>query len=134
MSIRTASIPVGATITPSGGTATSLALLGSDATSARAFLASSGVTPLTRTELNFVCKQPKPSSGAPGGFTQGRASVKLTVPKTLSNTARTLNSGSVEIAIDPETTAAELLAIKTNLILVLADSDFDQLWLNQSVD
>lgn len=134
MSIRTASIPVGATFAPTGGTATSLVLLNSDAKETKAFIGTTGVTPLTRSELTFVGKPPKVSSSAPGGFTQGRASVKITVPKVLANLARTLNSAEFSIAIDPETTAAEVDAIKSAMINLIIDADFSQLWLNQSTD
>lgn len=134
MSIRLASIPVGATFSPTGGTATSLVLLSSDSSSAKAFIGSSGVTPLTRTEIQFSGKPARTASGTPGGFTQGRASAKVVVPKTLANLARTLNTGTIEISIDPETTAAELVALKSALVNLLTDADFDQLWLNQSLD
>ncbi len=134
MTIRNSSVALGATFSPTGGTATSLVALGGDTTTTKTFVGTTGVTPLTRTEISFTGKLAKPSETAPGGFTQGRASLKLTVPKVLANTNRTLNSASVEIALDPETTSVELTAIKSLLINLLNDSDFDQLWLNQSID
>lgn len=134
MSIRNASVPVGATFSPTGGTATSLVLLSGDSATSRAFVGTSGVTPLTRTELTFSSKLPKVSPSAPGGFTQGRASVKITVPKVLANLNRTLNSATLEIALDPETTSTDLAAIKSLLVNLIVDVDFDQLWLNQSID
>ncbi len=134
MGIRTASIALGATFAPTGGTATSVVLINQDASNAKAFVAAPGVTPLTRTELTFASSTSKPNSSSPGGFTQGRASVKVTTPKVLANAARTLNSARVEISIDPETSAADLIALKSILINVINDSDFDQLWLNQSLD
>lgn len=134
MGIRTASIALGATFSPTGGTATSLVLMSNGNDEATAFIAAAGVTPLTRTDLTFQAKPSKVSASAPGGFTQGRASAKLTVPKVLANLKRTLNSAKVEMSIDPETTPAELAAIKSNLTNLINDSDFDQLWLNQSLD
>lgn len=134
MSIRLASVPIGATVAPTGGTATSLVLLNADSTSAKAFIGTAGVTPLTRSEIAFEARAPKVNPTSPGGFTQGRSSAKISSPKVLANAARTLNSAKVEFSIDPETTAAELLILKTNLCLLILDSDFDQLWLNQSLD
>lgn len=134
MGIRNASIALGATFSPTGGAATSLVLMSNGSGQATAFIAAAGVTPLTRTDLTFQAKPSKVAASAPGGFTQGRSSVKLTVPKVLANLKRTLNSASIEISIDPETTAVELAAIKSNLINILNDADFDQLWLNQSLD
>jgi len=134
MTIRTASIALGATFSPTGGTATSLVMINSDQSSAKTFIGSSGVTPLTRTEVVFGSKVSKVSSTAPGGFTQGRATAKVITPKVLANTNRTLNTGTIEISIDPETTSAELAALKSAMINLLSDADFDQLWLNQSID
>lgn len=134
MSIRASSVAVGATYSPTGGTATSLVLLNSDASSTRAFIGTAGVTPLTRSELIFAGKPARVSAAAPGGFTQGRASVKLVVPKVLTNTNRTLNSCAFEMSVDPETTAAEVQALKLTMVNLILDADFDQLWLNQSTD
>lgn len=134
MSIRNSSVAVGATYSPTGGTATSLVLLNSDASSTKAFIGTSGVTPLTRSELSFTGKPAKVSPSAPGGFTQGRASVKIVVPKVLANTNRTLNSCAFELSVDPETTAAEVSALKLAMVNFILDADFDQLWLNQSTD
>lgn len=134
MSIRNASIPIGATFAPSGGTATGLIALGGDASSTKTFVATTGVTALNRTEILFSAKQPKVSPSAPGGFTQGRSSLKVTVPKVLANGNRTLNSATIEMALDPETTAAELNALRSLLQNLIVDADFDMLWLNQSID
>lgn len=134
MSIRNASIPVGATWAPTGGTATPIVMISSDSSSARAFIGTTGVTPLTRSEVQFASKPAKTSANAPGGFTQGRSSAKVVTPKVLTNLARTLNTGTIEISLDPETTSVELAALKSNLVNVLMDADFDQLWLNQSID
>lgn len=134
MSIRLASVPVGATFAPSGGTATSLVMLSSDSNSASAFVGTTGVTPLTRSEISFVGKPPRVSKTAPGGFTQGRASAVVSQPKVLANLARTLNTAGVYFNIDPETTDAELTALKSLLVNLILDADLAQLWLNQSVD
>lgn len=134
MSIRLASLPVGATFAPSGGTATNLVLLSSDAANATAFIGTAGVTPLTRTEISFSAKTPKVSPNAPGGFTQGRSSAIIRKPKVLANLKRTINTGKVEFSIDPETTQAEFDSIKSDLVNLIVDADLAQLWINQSLD
>jgi hypothetical protein len=134
MSIRNASVPVGATFSPTGGTATSLVVIEQKAGEVRSFIGTAGVTAKDRTELKFTSLTPKPSVSTPGGFTQGRASVTVSVPKILANTNRTINTGSISLAFDPETTVAEVAALKSVLINALIDADFDQLWLNQSLD
>lgn len=134
MAIRTSSIPVGATIAPTGGTATGLVSLGQNLTDLSTYLATTGVTQLTRTAMDFTSKQPKVSLTAPGGFTQGRSGVKITSPKVLANLKRTLNSIKIDLSIDPETTVAENLALRSLAALALLDSDFDAFWINQSID
>lgn len=134
MALRNASIPLGATLTPTGGTATTLSSLGQTLSELKTYLASAGVTQLTRTAVDFSTKQPKASITAPGGFTQGRSSFKMTRPKVLANTKRTLNGISVEISTDPETSAAENLDLRITACLLLLDSELDAFWLNQSVD
>lgn len=134
MSIRNASIPLGATYTPTGGTATPLMLLSANNTEVKTFVATTGVTPLTRTEVSFFGKPPKVSASAPGGFTQGRSGFTVSQPKVLTNLKRTLNTAGVTFNIDPETTEAEANALKSLLLTLINDTDFVQLFLNQSVD
>lgn len=134
MSIRSASIPVGATFAPTGGTATSLVVLSQEAGKITAFVGTSGVLAQTRTECTFETKIPRVNSNAPGGYTQGRSIMVAKVPKTLANLARTVNTARVELSIDPETTAAEVAALKSLLVNSIVDADFDQFWQNQSAD
>lgn len=134
MSIRNASIPVGATHAPTGGTATSLVVLSQEAGKITSFVGTSGVIAQTRTECTFETKIPRANSSAPGGYTQGRSILVAKVPKILANLARTVNTARVEISIDPETSAAEVAALKSLLVSSIIDSDFDQFWQNQSAD
>lgn len=134
MPISNASIPVGATLAPSGGTATNLVVVGRSLSDAATFVGTTGVTQLTRTAIDFSVKQPKVNAGSPGGFTQGRSIVKITSPKVLANLKRTLNSIKIELSFDPETTDAEVTALKTQAALLLVDSDFTDFWLNQSTN
>jgi hypothetical protein len=134
MGIRTSSIALGATFSPTGGTATAFSTLSSNDQSIKGFLAESGVTPLTRKEVTFEGKPSRANASSPGGYTQGRASAKLAVPKVLANLARTVNTMKVELSVDPETTDAEVTAMKSAMINLINDTDFSQLWLNQSID
>lgn len=134
MAIRTASILVGASASFTGGTATSLALLSASDTSLRGYVASSGVTPLTRTEVTFQAKTPKTNQLSLNGYTQGRSSVTITVPKTLANLKVTRNTARVEFGFDVETTDAERLALKVLTCQLTMDGDFDAFYANQAVD
>lgn len=134
MSIRNASVPVGATYAPTGGTATSMVVLSQESGKISSFIGTSGVTAQTRTECVFDAKIPRPNVAAPGGYTQGRSTVTVKVPKVLANLARTVNTAKVELAFDPETTVAEVTALKTTLINLINDADFDTFWVNQAAD
>lgn len=134
MSIKTALVALGSTFTPTGGTSTAIVPLNTSNADITAFVGTSGVIASTRTEITFSGKTPKASSSGPGGYTQGRSSVLVKQPKVLANAARTINTASVSLAIDPETTAAEVAALKSLLINLINDADFDQFWQNQAVD
>jgi hypothetical protein len=134
MSIKTASVPIGATFSPTGGTATAITPLSTSNTDISAYVATAGVMASTRTEVTFSGKVPKVSKTAPGGYSQGRSSVLVKTPKVLANLQRTINTASFSLAIDPETTAAEVAALKSLIVNMITDADFDQFWLNQAVD
>lgn len=132
MSISAASIPVGATISPTGGSATSFTVLGGDESRVEAVLAD-GSAFAARTKMTFTAKSPKTSASAPGGYTQLRNKVVISKPKTLANGNTTLNTISVELSVDPESSAADMTALQTLACLLLSDSDFTAFWQQQSL-
>jgi hypothetical protein len=60
----------------------------------------------TRRTAEFTVKEPVPSTTAPGGYTQCRASSFIKIPVELENGNVTVNTVSIQVAYDPETDAA----------------------------
>jgi hypothetical protein len=87
---------------------------------------------LQQKTLSLTVKPPKASASAPNGYTQARCSAALNQPFTLDNGETTVNTGRVELALDPEATPAERKALRYNLALFLVDEDFDEFWDEQS--
>lgn len=130
MSIKNASIPVGATFTPSGGTATTLLDMG--ASDKTIVLLDDGSDFLVQTTMNFDTKAPKVSVGAPNGYTQARNSVLVQVPRILANGNRTVDTIRIEVSCDPETDDTEKGSMRELGAHVLLDSDFAAFWNDQS--
>lgn len=131
--IKDASLLIGATVALSGGTATPFIMLNQSGYTVDGYIGTSGVSALTRTGLSFSTKQSKVSASAPSGYTQGRSKVVATVPKILANGERTLNTISIELSVDIETTEAEVNALKALAGNLLVDTDFAAFFANQAL-
>lgn len=132
MSIASGTILVGGTSSATGGTSTGLIEKGNSLTESRCLL-DDGSAYTNSTSLQFLVKDPVPNPSAPNGFTQKRSSIRLLVPLALDNGNTTINSVAIQLSVDPETTDAEIDALRSHAAQVLFDSDFDEFWQNQSV-
>lgn len=83
---------------------------------------------LTRTEYEFSVKYPAVLSTAPGGWTQARQTVFMKKPRTLANGNRTVDTCSITFAHDPETTTADRLAMRLELVQLLGNTTFGSFW------
>jgi hypothetical protein len=130
--ISTASFPIGATLAPSGGTATGLTILNSVLNNVvkTALADSSEYADMKR--FDFTSKDAKVSPGAPNGYTQARRKVDLMFPLSLDNGNSTVNSIKIEAAVDVETTDAELQGYLLTAALViiagLSGGDLEDFW------
>lgn len=127
MSLSNASIPIGATYAPTGGSATSLVSLGSTSEQNKLFI-DDGAGLILRKTCLASSKAPVPNAGAPNGYTQQRSTIVFHLPKLLANGKYTTNTVRAEIAYDPETTEAEVDFMKEIFAHLGADADFDSLW------
>lgn len=127
MSLATASILSGATVTPSGGTA--LAFEGEGIQNGSHLIFASDDTDY-RTRREIVCspKKPKPLSTAPNGFTQSRNTVVIKLPLTLDNGLVTTQTWTISQSVDVESTDAENQEGRAIAAQVLVDSDFAAFW------
>jgi len=133
MSLSNASVLSGATlVTPTGGTAISFTSLG----------IRNNTNPLhcTDDELSdrrvivASYKPPKPSPGAPNGYTQARPAVVFKSPFTPADGNPTIETIRIEFGLDVRTTAARIAELKVIGVQMLQDPDFANLWLLGSLD
>lgn len=132
MALRNASVVTTPTsIVVSGGTALAFSDLGSSEKGlVKLYVAADGYS--VRRTIDAKVSVPKVSASSPGGWSQARSSGVYKKPKVLSNGKTTINTISVAIAFDPETTDAEkqeLLDIGAQMII---DADFQSFWKAQS--
>jgi len=100
-------ILTGATSSQAGGSATTFSSLG-PVSAGKAILADLAATDFKlRKSLEATVKAFKASVSAIAGYTQQRNQILVKVPKLLANGKYTINTVKVELAYDPETTAAE---------------------------
>lgn len=130
MPINGATPLVGSTtyVAPTGGSADSLSAFGSLTDMKAVFDGDTSV--LTQKTMDISVKEAKVSASAPGGYTQARRFVLIKFPKILGNTNRTVNTIKIELAVDLETTSAEIAEYMFLASQVCADTDFTSLWAN----
>lgn len=134
MGIQTATLLEGGTLAASAGTERTLAPITTGPGSALMFF-SSDTSMLTRRVLQATTKLPKRIAGASGEaatYTQARSKLVFKYPKTLANGFVTLNTVTIELSTDVETTAAEKLELRKVAAQALFDADFTSFWDNLS--
>jgi len=133
MSIASSALLEGSTIAASGGTSVNLLVRGGDFTSVKTILDDSSSF-LEQTRVDFTTRAPNVNTGAPNGYTQIRNSVKIAKPKVLLNGNSTLNTITVSLGCDVETSIAEKGELLKLIAQVLTDASFDDFWQSQSVE
>lgn len=132
MSFASASIPVGATFAPTGGSATTLLSLGRNG-SAERFLLNNSAAFIDRIQFNASVVEPKVKADAPNGYTQRRARLNIQVPLTLANGKTTTNQITIELAADVEADNTDVDALHSLAINALNDVDFDSFWYSNAL-
>lgn len=135
MSIRSASIPIGATFAPTGGTARGF-LLAAETGFSVSYLLNDGATFPNRIFFNASVVSPKAKADGPSGYTQRRARLNIQIPTGVtvgSSVVRTVNTISIELSADPFSAASDITALRSAAINAINDSDFDDLWNSNSL-
>lgn len=132
MAIANSSIAIDSTASVSGGTARTVKELIRNNSELSTYIDES-LSFQARKEVVFSVKVPKVSVSAPGGFTQARSTAILKCPKTLANGNRTVNTFSLQLSVDPETTAAEVTTMLNAAAQLLFDSDYSDFWKAQAL-
>ncbi len=123
MSFNNASVPLGGTYSPTGGSAKSLVTLGTTPKGHKLFL-DEGLAALLRKTVLISVKDPVPGNG-PNGYTQRRGTFSLHSPILLDNGEVATNTITVTYAYDPETDASEIAGLREWLCHLGSDADFD---------
>lgn len=132
MSLSSASVPIGATYSPTGGSATSFVSLGSTEGTNKLYIDSGEDLILRRTCL-ATSKAPVVNSAAPNGYTQQRSTIVFHIPMLLDNGNYTTNTVKIEVAFDPEADASERSYLRELIAHCGVDADFDSLFDDGSV-
>jgi hypothetical protein len=130
MSFASASIPVGATFAPSGGSATTLSLLSAGST-ASSFLLNDSAAFSLRRKFNASIIEPKPKDGTPSGYTQRRARLNIQVPIAVSlyvGQPYTTNSITIELSADITSVSTDIDTLKSLAMNAINDTDFSAFW------
>lgn len=132
MSLNNASIKIDGTIAASAGTDTALLTQGGNLDQVSTIL-DDGTEFLASTSINFSKKPAKLSSAAPNGYTQLRNIVKVQSPLVLDNGGNTVNTVTINLGVDVETTDAEVQSLLVLAAQLLTDTDFSDFWKKQSL-
>lgn len=125
MPISSLSLLSGATITPSGGSASAYTAMGNPVGGSVKLACSTDTEYRTRKTIDVSIKEPKASASAPGGMTQARINSYARVPLLLDNGSYTTCTVRAEIAFDPEYTTAEVLELRKLGAQLFVDTDMD---------
>jgi len=132
MGIQNSSINIDGTVSATGGTATGMITKGSTLNQLLVIIDDSSEF-IDETKAEFTVKSPAIQTSAPNGYTQARSKVRVFVPLALDNGNQTLNTLTIEVACDHETTAAEIESMLVLGAQLLADSDYSDFWKKQSL-
>lgn len=120
MSLSTLSLLETATVSASGGTAMPMTSIGGSENK-NTLVVDADTDLRTQRSISFAVRRPKVQASAPNGYTQGRCNALLKFPVTLANGNLTVDTISIQLSTDVETTVAE----KTEYIKLAAQALID---------
>lgn len=132
MSLSTASVLKDGTVATTGGTATTFIEKGSSLNYWEGIFDDSSEF-ISQSSISCTVKDPKVNSGSPNGYTQARSSITVKVPLLLDNGSYTVNTLRLELAVDHETTDAEIQSMLVYGAQLFHDTDFSDFWKKQSL-
>lgn len=132
MALINGSIPVGATYSPTGGTARTIKFLGNIVNGIKAFIDDSPANAILRKVLYVTSRAATPDSNTTSGFTAEKRKIEIQVPFTNGSGEVEVDKVIVEFwySVNSDATQRALCrGLAANLVL---DSDSDDLILNGS--
>jgi hypothetical protein len=132
MTITALSLAIGTALSATGGTATPVISRGNTIGLHNVVL-DDGSAFKDLTTMKFSSKDGTVSPSAPGGYTQARNSIVISRPKTLANLNTTKNTVRIDFSVDPETTAAEIDALRELAAQVMFSTSLDEFYHDKGV-
>lgn len=120
MSLSTISLLENGTPAASGGTAMAMTSKGGSENK-NTLVVDADVDLRTQRTCVFSVRPPKVQSSAPNGYTQGRCNVVFKFPRTLANGLISVDTVSLQLSTDVETTVAQ----KEEMLSLIAQVSFD---------
>lgn len=133
MPLNGGSIPLGATYTPVGGTATSLSRLKNGDSSTKLLIVDAATFSL-RSTIDASVVEPVANSTLPGGYSPRKMRISRKKPITLADGTVYTNQVNIEIIAHPETTSVQMAELRSTGINVLNDTDFDNFYNTGSLE
>lgn len=122
MTINNSTFLEGGTISATGGTSKTVVSKGGTTTKQEFYVDEDSVAS-TRRYVTATATPSRAQASAPGGMTQERYTLGMKRGKQLSNSNWTTNNALFELRIDPETTDAERLAMRDELVQIILGAD-----------
>lgn len=126
MTINTIAFKTGATYPQTGGSAQATASAGVTLENQRIITTSESL--VLQNTMDFGVTRPKANASAPNGYTQGRRRVFIKQPILLANGEYTVNTVSLELSADIETSDAQVTLLRDLAIQVLSLAETDSFW------
>lgn len=125
MAIINASIPVGATYAPTGGTARTIKFLGNIANGIKAFIDDSPTSSALRKVLYASTRAAVPSAESASGFTAEKCKLEIQVPFEDADGNVIVDKVMVEVWTSVKSSAAQRTLLRGLIANIGSDADFD---------
>lgn len=132
MSLTTLGLLTGPTISPSGGSALAFTSQGVQGDKNR-FICDADTDLRTQRVIELSCRRPRAQASAPNGYTQARVSGFYKIPRILANGNISVDTISVTISTDVETTVAQKSEMLLQGAQLFIDSELLGAWTQQNM-
>lgn len=120
MSLTTLTLLESATVSATGGTSMPMTSIGGSENK-NTLIVDADTDLRTQRSITFTVRRPKVQASAPNGYTQGRCTALIKIPRLLANGKITVDTVSIQVSADVETTVAQ----KTEMLKLGAQALFD---------
>lgn len=129
MALQPCSLPVGATIAITGGTATSFVANSAEVKGGIQVVDSTNTNAVTRASMTFRTIKEATLDSATGTYVgKTKRQAQIVRPKVQADSRVTFPLGRIELEIVPENTPAEIEALLDQIAMIAASATFREFW------